>query len=78
MPAFTCGSENLLKTLLLSILKKLLKNQHVFAFRPRPLRPQAAAMQAAAVTRRNGGGAMREGGEPEGLALELERERGKQ
>ncbi|XP_040399533.1 coiled-coil domain-containing protein 169 [Cygnus olor] len=34
-------------------------------------------MQAAAVTRRNGGGAMREGGEPEGLALELERERGK-
>ncbi|KAI6078502.1 Spartin isoform X2 [Aix galericulata] len=33
---------------------------------------------AAAVTRRNGGGAMREGGEPEGLALELERERGKQ
>ncbi|XP_047937150.1 coiled-coil domain-containing protein 169 isoform X1 [Anser cygnoides] len=34
-------------------------------------------MQAAAVTRRNGGGAMREGGEPEGLALERERERGK-
>lgn len=65
---------------LFSIPKKRLKkkNQHVFAFRPRPLRPQAAAMQAAAVTRRNGGGAMREGGEPEGLALELERERGKQ